>query len=584
MQAIISAADFWVFEALFSGVHMTSRTPEWYDWSVFGLRYTARVAFVVFCMLGASCTRHSPLNSDDNDIYTTPQDGGNTPTEVSAPEDGQLSPPRTEQPLVPHVHGTPTVENFDHSLCYYFCHFTGHCAIDFGGKAECYDTCHTMIADGEAGNVACFVANCMNPDKCLEDIPIPKACDAICEDAADCAALAVLGMTPSPESCRIMCAGRAVAIPSFGSALDCMVSPLKQCDLDAALECLSNGATFCPLVCLEVADNPGFENEIDPDCPWNAVYPTKESCFEHCSSLDVDGAYRAMKCFERHECQTSIQCIESSSAPCGDYVDAVHQHCPATAFWPPSVTLAKAACNEVFHGDFIGWPDNVDHFSQCLEAIHCQVQNHFTCLVPPDPRCDAICTAFSACSIMTYSECFAGCSTADDIATVDRVEACVHIGSCGFLAQCIPSGDDEHDSPVDVCTTWCNTASTCGIGSEIPPTICHSDCQGTLDNQDVNPVWQLGCHTGAGCAAFETCLGVPFEIHALCYESCNQSNACHHVTGPWDGGLSACIAFCSGVMYSVQAKGQSPTADRAQCVVDNMDHDCVLPDLSICDP
>jgi len=37
-------------------------------------------------------------------------------------------------------------------------------------------------------------------------------------------------------------------------------------------------------------------------------------------------------------------------------------------------------------------------------------------------------------------------------------------------------------------------------------------------------------------------------------------------------------------MYSVQAKGQSPTADRAQCVVDNMDHDCVLPDLSICDP
>jgi hypothetical protein len=96
---------------------------------------------------------------------------------------------------------------------------------------------------------------------------------------------------------------------------------------------------------MEVLGNPGIENEISPDCPWNAVYPTQEACFEHCESLGVGGAYRAMMCFEKHKCQTTIECIEEQPTICVDFVDAATGHCPENPFWPPSVTLAKSACN-----------------------------------------------------------------------------------------------------------------------------------------------------------------------------------------------------------------------------------------------
>jgi hypothetical protein len=84
----------------------------------------------------------------------------------------------------PQVHGTPAIENFEYSLCNYCCHFGGHYSIDFGGKAECYATCQEMIANGRAANVACSAANCLMHEKCAALIPIPKACDEICENAA----------------------------------------------------------------------------------------------------------------------------------------------------------------------------------------------------------------------------------------------------------------------------------------------------------------------------------------------------------------------------------------------------------------
>jgi hypothetical protein len=98
----------------------------------------------------------------------------------------------------------------------------------------------------------------------------------------------------------------------------------------------------------------------------------------------------------------------------------------------------------------------------------------------------------------------------------------------------------------------------------------------------VNIIWQLGCHSAGGCVGFESCLKMPLAINALCYERCNQSNACHHVKGPWDGGLSACAAYCSGMMHITAAQGQATTDDMAQCVVDLMGHDCAIADLSIC--
>ena len=72
------------------------------------------------------------------------------------------------------------------------------------------------------------------------------------------------------------------------------------------------------------------------------------------------------------------------------------------------------------------------------------------------------------------------------------------------------------------------------------------------------------------------------EINSLCFEYCNQSQACHHVIETNDGGLSACIAFCSGVMHIAQNDETPPTPETVACIVNNMDHDCLLSDLSAC--
>jgi hypothetical protein len=399
----------------------------------------ARLVPIALCILGASCGDDSALNPDNSDIYTTPQDSGRGPAKDTTLEDTGPAETPPGPAAMPYVHGTPTVDNFDHSLCYYFCHFNSHCSINFGGKAECYDSCHKMIADGKSANVACFVANCMSEEECLEDIPIPKACDDLCVNAGECPALAVLGMTPSPELCRVTCAGRAKAIPSFNDALECMVAPLRQCNLDAALECLADGATFCPLLCLEVADNPNFEREIDPECPWSAVYPTKEACFQHCSSMNAGQAFRAMKCFEDHECETTMACIEAPTSACAGYVEAVSQHCPATAFWPPSVTLAKVTCQEVFQGEFEGFPENLEMFPNCLETLNCNIDNRYVCLLPPDPRCEAICTAISDCGIFEYPECYGKCGSVSDPSDLDVIETCVSVSTCVEIEKCIDS-------------------------------------------------------------------------------------------------------------------------------------------------
>ena len=133
-------------------------------------KFTAVALCIIASGVITSCSSGTEVAPPDAENSETSKDSDEQPEDIETPEDVQEDASTSDPISFPPVHGTPDVENFEHSLCYYFCHFSFHCSNDFGGKSECYNSCHTMIADGKTANVACYVANCTNKDSCMKPI------------------------------------------------------------------------------------------------------------------------------------------------------------------------------------------------------------------------------------------------------------------------------------------------------------------------------------------------------------------------------------------------------------------------------
>ncbi len=350
-----------------------------------------------------------------------------TPLREALPVDGhRYTPPGVQQ--------VPVAGDFEVSLCDAFCETAARCGDTFADEGGCATFCDGLVSDGRGANAACYLADCRARERCLVPTPISglQGCPELCADIERCEALTVLGLTPEPAACEVMCAGRAAAHPGFASALPCLAGRAADCDLDALLTCLPNGASFCPAACLAVDGCPS-------DSPLRSAFVDSARCLAECEARTPAMAFKALSCVETHSCDATRSCTDIVDPACEAYFDAASTRCSGAGSWPPSPGLLAVTCEAGFVSSTAG----LDAVSECLAWTGCEALEAFACVEapvvqdPPDERCPDICAAFCACGLLDLQECINACNTGTDPSDADDIAACAAEPQCAAMDTCL---------------------------------------------------------------------------------------------------------------------------------------------------
>lgn len=474
----------------------------------------------------------------------------------------------------------PVADAFEASLCSDFCHEAERCGDDFGGRTACLAQCAERLADGRGNGVACYASDCRQRVRCLESgrVEAVTGCPELCTALTRCPALAILGLTPEASACGTLCAGRAVAFPTFADAVPCLANAAAACDLDEALACLPHGRAFCPSLCLEVEACPAGS-------PLATVWPSREACFAECDAKTPVMALKAQACFERLGCDADRVCLDQTPPLCEAYFAEAERACGAEGSWPASFELLGLTCDEAQ----LAAVEHTDEVAACLTARgSCDDLESRVCpsLARADQTalCTRICTAMCDCGLMTEADCLGLCEEADPgDAELDTLATCVAERDCAVLEAC--TDETLVGSPLatpaagdDPCDRYCRAVAECGDGSPVPG--CLTGCAAALDAGDAGPLAAIGCHEAGGCAAFATCDAAPPSSSA-CASACDGADrACGQVLAGFDAGLASCSAYCAGLLTT----WGRDDATTAACVVGATDARCVLPAVAGCAP
>ena len=488
---------------------------------------------------------------------------------------GPPAPPLLGDPPLQLPHAVPDPQYFEESLCQQYCHWGSHCG-DIPVTGDCSLDCDILLKTGRINNAACYVVGCQ-PELCLGDaaIPTPPACVELCSHADTCTDVMVLGLTPAPSACEVMCAGTAFAIPSFAAALDCMAPAVAACDMETAVACLADGAVFCPHMCGEVGGCDGGA--------FSEVWATRAECIAECSEWSPAQAYKASKCFLVDQCQADLECFTVPvSAGCQSWGEALHAACGDKA-WPPTVDLAGAVCESLVTST--GMPAHPDPFECFANFPRCPQPNsrYAPCVVAAPEECDPLCDAFCECELMSRVGCEAFCVDqflSRGFQKVHHALSCVEAAQCKKydVLNCLISTES---APWE-CGAYCDGVADCPGYTGDAPAVCQAACEGAHTAGDSSWFAEMVC-VGAEleCGAVEGCRANPAATHsAVCAEACkSDTQLCHHIPIGFDNGSTACQVVCAQLLVE---HGKEGDATAAQCIAGALDHDCLVAEESDC--
>lgn len=181
------------------------------------------------------------------------------------------------------------------------------------------------------------------------------------------------------------------------------------------------------------------------------------------------------------------------------------------------------------------------------------------------------------CGILTYDDFMGLCtSPTTQSSGMDVLSLCVATGDCAQVGGCladaltgstltaVPAGDDP-------CDRYCRAAVDCGGGAVFAG--CRATCAARLAGGDPGPLAAVGCWEAGGCDGFTTCAAAA-PTSAACQTACDAAPAaCANDLVTFDAKLSACTAYCAGLVTTWGADD----AATAGCVAGAADRDCVLP-------